>query len=450
MEKQLNLLIQLEATKGNGSVATKQEMIKKNRDEILDYILQVCYNPFITTKLNKVDYAATTVTEVSPDLFKNFKLLVEELKAAPSANSGHRSRVYSLITNSGLSPELQKMLGRIFTKNMNISLGAKLINKAVGSELIPDPELMLAKDDIERINKWRKIVCEFKYDGVRIIAKIDLNGEITYFTRNFNELPARFLKKITEQIKELVGHRTGIFVDGELTDFARTTVSGKVTSILSGNPSEAIGDTFLFNLFDVEHSDTLIKGKGTTKYPQRRALLEMLFKDKAFTHLALGQKWEISNKDEIWEIYKHIVEVEKGEGVILKDIDHVYECKRSTSWIKLKEIKDCDLEIIGIEPPNAMSKREDNGWIGGFICCTSDKKLKVNVGSGFSEAFLDEIKANGTNAYIGKIAKIKYNMLVQDSKSLEWSLFLPTLLEIRPDKDVADTFEKLKSQQGKA
>ena len=450
MEKQLNLLVQLESTKGNGSVATKQEMIKKNRDEVLDYILQICYNPFITTKLNKVDYAATTVTEVNPNLFSQFKSLVEELKTAPSANSDHRSRAYNLITNSGLSPDLQKMLGRILTKNMNISLGAKLINKAVGSDLIPDPSLMLAKDDIERIEKWRKIICEFKYDGVRIIAKIDLDGNITYFTRNFNELPPRFLKKITEQIKELVGNRTGIFLDGELTDFARTTVSGKVTSILAGTPPETIGDTFLFNLFDVEHNETLITGKGKTKYPQRRALLEMLFKEKEFSHLTLGTKWEITNKDEIWTIYKHIVEVEKGEGVILKDIDHVYECKRSTSWIKLKEVKDCDLQIIGYEDPNPMSKREDNGWIGGFICQTSDKKLTVKVGSGFSEAFLDEIKAVGPETFNGKIAKVKYNMLVQDSKTNEWSLFLPTLLEVRPDKEVADTFEKLKSQQGKA
>lgn len=450
MEKQLKLLVQLEATKGNGSQDIKKDIIKNNRDTVLDYILQVCYNPFITTKLNKVEYGKTTAESVNPNLFEDFKSLVEELKVAPSANNDHRSRVYSLITNSGLNPELQKMLGRIFTKNMNISLGAKLINKAVGTDLIPDPSLMLAKDEIERIDKWKKIICEFKYDGVRIIAKIEDNGEISYYTRNFNELPSKYLQKITAQIKELVGGRTGIFLDGELTDFARTTVSGKVTSILAETPSESIGDTFLFNLFDVEHNETLIIGKGKTKYPQRRSMLEMLFKDKTFSHLTLGTKWEITNKDEIWDIYKHIVEVEKGEGVILKDIDHVYECKRSTSWIKLKEIKDCDLMIIGHEAPNPMSKREDNGWIGGFICQTSDKKLHVKVGSGFSEAFLDEIKANGPESYYGKIAKVKYNMLVQDSKTNDWSLFLPTLLEIRPDKNVADTFEKLKSQQGKA
>ena len=450
MKKQLELLALLESTTGGGSQKTKQDIIAANRSPEMDYILDVCYNPFVTTKLNKIDYQVSRLPEVSDGLFGRFKSLIEQLKAAPSANTSHREAAFELITNSGLSPELQKLLARILTKNMNIGLGAKLINKAVGKSLIPDPSLMLAKDDIDKIDGWRKIVCEFKYDGVRVIAKIDASGVISFFTRNFNELPAKFLKKITEQIRELAGGRTEIFFDGELTDFARTTVSGKVTSILAGTPHESIGDSFLFNIFDVEHNETLITGKGKTKYPQRRALLEMLFQGKTFTHLALGQKWEITNKDEIWEIYKHIVEVEKGEGVILKNIDSVYEAKRSFEWIKLKEVKDCDLQIVGIKEPNSMSIREDKGWIGGFICQTSDKELNVAVGSGFSEAFLEEIKNAGPETYIGKIAKVKYNMLVQDSKTSSWSLFLPTLLEIRPDKDVADTFEKLKGQKGKA
>ena len=448
MKKQLEVLALLEMTTGGGSQKTKQDIISANRSEELDYILDVCYNPFVTTKLNKVEYTPTEASDVPIDLFVRFKALIEELKAAPSANTGLRDSVNRLITNSGLSPELKRMLARIFTKNMNIGLGAKLINKAVGKSLIPDPSLMLAKDDIKRIDNWRKIVCEFKYDGVRIIGKISETGEINYFTRNFNELPNRFLSKITEQIKLLADGKTGIFFDGELTDFARTTVSGKVTSILAGTASESIGDSFLFNLFDVEPNSTLIIGKGKDKYPIRRANLEKHFAGKEFTHLTLGRTWEITSKEQIWEIYKTIVEIEKGEGVILKNPDSVYSCKRSEDWIKLKEIKDCDLKIIGINEPNPMSVREEKGWIGGFICQTEDKILTVSVGSGFSELLLQQIKIIGPEYYIGQIAKIKYNMLVQDSNG-ETSLFLPTLLEIRPDKTIADSFAKLRSQQGK-
>lgn len=448
MKQQLKLLSLLESTIGGGSQKTKQDIIAANRSPEMDYILDVCYNPFVTTKLNKVDYSTSPVAEIPGDLFTRFRSLVEDLKVAPSANTELRARADNLITNSGLDRDLQEYLARILTKNMNIGLGAKLINKAVGKELIPDPSLMLAKDDIERIDKWRKIVCEFKYDGVRIIAKITPTGGVEYFTRNFNELPNKFLKKITEQILELAGGKTGIFFDGELTDFARTSVSGKVTSILRGTAPESIGDSMLFNLFDVEENITLEIGKGKTKYPQRRANLEGHFKGKEFTHLTLGRTWEISSKDQVWDIYKTIVEIEKGEGVILKNIDHVYECKRSYEWIKMKEIKDCDLEIIGYNSPNNMSVREEKGWIGGFLCATSDRKLQVSVGSGFSEDLLEEIKKNRPESYKGLIAKVKYNMLVED-KNGETSLFLPTLLEIRPDKKEADSFAKLLESKGK-
>jgi DNA ligase-1 len=449
MEKHLNLLIQLEGITGNGSQKIKQDLIAANRSAEMDYIFQICYNPFITTKLNKVDYSPTTRAELSTTLFQDFQDLTEELRNAPSANNSHRDKACQLITHSGLNPEQQKMLGRILTKNMNISLGAKLINKAVGSEIIPDPSLMLAKDDIERIEKWKGIICELKYDGVRVIAKVPSTTSVEFFTRSFNQLPSRFLKKIEQEILRLAAGRTNIFFDGELTDFERTTVSGKVTSILAGTPPETIGDSFLFNLFDIEHSDVLNLGKGNTKYPVRRKNLEDSFAGKTFENLTLGTKWEVKNKEEIWAIYKHIVEVEKGEGVILKDPEHVYECKRSTSWIKMKEIKDCDLMIIGVNDPHSMSAREEKGWIGGFICQTSDKLLTVSVGSGFSEVFLEEIKAAGPSTFIGKIAKVKYNMLVKD-KTGEWSLFLPTLLEVRPDKTEADSFSKLQASQGKA
>lgn len=449
MEKQLSLLLQLESIKGNGSQTIKQEILKNNRSAELDYILDVCYNPFVTTKLNKVSYNTSDPREINPNLYQEFHSLIEELKKSPSANTQLRNRASDLISNSGLNDQLKEMLGRVLTKNMNIGLGAKLINKATGTNLIPDPSLMLAKDEIGRIDKWKKIICEFKYDGVRVIAKIGDNNEVEFFTRSFNQLDSKYLTKIIDEILILANGRTGIFFDGELTDFDRKSVSGKVTSILSGKAPEKIGNTFLFNIFDIEDNNTLITEKGKVPYPTRRALLESCFEGKEFNHLLMATKWELTSKEDIWEIYKHIVEVERGEGVILKDIDHVYECRRSNSWIKLKEIKDCDLIITGINEPHPMSVREKNSWIGGFICQSSDRKLIVSVGSGFSEALLEEIKRNGPESYIGKIVKVKYNMIIQD-KLMGYSLFLPTLLEIRSDKSEADTLERIQLQEGKA
>ena len=44
---------------------------------------------------------------------------------------------------------------------------------------------------------------------------------------------------------------------------------------------------------------------------------------------------------------------------------------------------------------------------------------------------------------IGKIVAVKYNMRIQN-KSGEESLFLPIFVEVREDKDVADTLDDIK------
>jgi hypothetical protein len=82
---------------------------------------------------------------------------------------------------------------------MNIGVGAKLINKAVGKELIPDPSLMLAEDYHKAIDKWNSIVCEEKYDGVRVICVIE-DRIPKFYTRAFNELNSKFLTKIANQL----------------------------------------------------------------------------------------------------------------------------------------------------------------------------------------------------------------------------------------------------------
>jgi hypothetical protein len=118
----------------------------------LEYILDVCFNPFVTTKLHKLDMIADSNLPAFSG-FETFKDLVEELKVAPAANDSLRSRANSLVnstineSDSAEDVELRKILLNVLAKRMNIGIGAKLINKAVGKELIPDPYLMLASDD---------------------------------------------------------------------------------------------------------------------------------------------------------------------------------------------------------------------------------------------------------------------------------------------------------------
>jgi ATP-dependent DNA ligase len=455
MNKELDLLIQIEGLTGAGSQKVKQDLIRDNMSPELETIIRISFDPFLTTKLHKLEVLPESSNDLPTEPFPTLKDLSERLFAAPAANDSLRKEAHDLVNRSPLSLEQRKMLAKILTKRVNIGIGAKLINKALGSALVPDPSLMLAEDDESQIAKWPRIVIEEKYDGVRVIAILK-GDDVTYFTRAFNELPGRCLQKITREIRLLLNGidvpPPGIFFDGELTDSNRKSVSGKVTQMLKGNPQDSIGDDMLYNIFDVEEISTLEKGKGTNPFSRRRELLETMFKSKKLTHivekyvdqkevypftsLVLAASITTDDHSLIHKTYKELVDI-GGEGVIVKSPDHLYECKRSKSWIKIKEVNDCDLVIKGHYP--GEGKRE--GFIGGLICEDSSGEVKVKVGSGFTEEDLKSLSVN-PDGLIGKVAAVQYNVVIND-KSGGWSLFLPRFIEVRTDKDEADDMRGL-------
>jgi DNA ligase-1 len=437
MVNEIKVLYQLEGLTGNGSQKAKQDLIKNSLNEKMEFILDVCFNPFVTTKLHKLPIKEVSI-ETNPNLWEDFKTLINELKKAPAANDLLRERASEII-NSKLVEDpnedllLRKTLMKILTKRMNVGIGAKLINKAIGIELIPDPSLMLATDDHEILKKWKKIYCEEKYDGVRVIA-LYKKGEFSFFTRAFNELDNSCFPKIMFDLRTCMinsGLVGDWFFDGELTDHNRKSVSGKVTQILKGKVDETIESGMLFNVFDIEEAYTLDSMRGIIKYTDRRTTLENVLKHlPENSPVKLAKRWELDDIDQVIEVYKEIVKI-GGEGVICKS-DSIYECKRSKDWIKFKEVNDCDLEITGWY--EGEGKRE--GLIGGFIMTDASKTMEVKVGSGFTDADLKVLSEN-RDSYIGKIAAVQYNVTITD-KNDKRSLFLPRFIEIRNDKDTAD------------
>ena len=70
---------------------------------------------------------------------------------------------------------------------------------------------------------------------------------------------------------------------------------------------------------------------------------------------------------------------------------------------------------------------------------TEDRKIQVSVGSGFN----DDHRRTITTDVIGKVVAVKYNARITNKQGEE-SLFLPIFVEIRDDKDVADSSGDIK------
>jgi len=118
------------------------------------------------------------------------------------------------------------------------------------------------------------------------------------------------------------------------------------------------------------------------------------------------------------------------EGVMVKDPNAAYKTKRTDGWLKIKPWITVDLVIVDVEQGTAESKFAHT--LGALVCEGEDngKRIRVNVGSGFSEELRDQIwKAR--DKVVGRIVEIKGDALTLDQNQDTWSLRFPVFMQFR-------------------
>ena len=120
--------------------------------------------------------------------------------------------------------------------------------------------------------------------------------------------------------------------------------------------------------------------------------------------------------------------IEQGyEGIMIKDPTAKYQCKRSTGWLKQKPFIEVSLEVKDIE----VGTGRNEGRLGAFICEGIDdgKTIKVNVGSGFSDANRDEFWSS-KDTIPGQIVEVRADAITQNQDGT-YSLRFPRFLRFR-------------------
>ena len=71
------------------------------------------------------------------------------------------------------------------------------------------------------------------------------------------------------------------------------------------------------------------------------------------------------------------------EGIMIKDPNSFYECKRSTTWLKSKPFIEISLQVTDFEEGTGRN----TGRLGAIIAEGEDegKFFKLNIGSGFTD-----------------------------------------------------------------
>ena len=117
------------------------------------------------------------------------------------------------------------------------------------------------------------------------------------------------------------------------------------------------------------------------------------------------------------------------EGIMVKPINGVYECKRSTLWLKVKPFIEVSLTVKDVEEGTGRNV----GKLGALICEGEDdgKFIKTNVGSGLSDTDR-EVYWKYMNKVVGQIVEVRADAITQnqDAKD-EWSLRFPRFLRFR-------------------
>jgi ATP-dependent DNA ligase len=218
--------------------------------------------------------------------------------------------------------------------------------------------------------------------------------------------------------------------NGKILD--RQTGNGILNKAVKGTISAAEAANVSATLWDIIPYENFMAGVSNHAYQTRFGVLESL---PLGGRIRLVENKIVKSFDDARTLFESYL-AEGQEGIILKDLSGIWEDKRVKTQVKFKAELDCDLRIVGIQP--GTGKYE--GLVGALLCESEDGIIKVDVGSGLSD---DDRKDFTNTSPIGKIATVLYNARIKNKQGEE-SLFLPRLVEIREDKNIADLSEKIR------
>lgn len=272
---------------------------------------------------------------------------------------------------------------RILIKDLRCGVSEKTINK-IKKNAVPVFECMLAHDGANHEKKIAgKKLLEPKLDGVRVLTVINKESRtVTQFTRNGKELEN--FGHITEALEKHIDLFDRSWVlDGEMVSSSFQALMKQVHRKENVQSQDA-----RLMLFDILPLSEFQAGRSIMGQRRRSNLLRSMSKlFEQVGYIDIIDQIEVDLDSYVGELeFKQFNKdaIEHGfEGIMIKDPNAVYECKRSVSWLKQKPFIEVSLEVVNVEEGTGRNL----GRLGALVCSGSDddKQITVNVGSGFSD-----------------------------------------------------------------
>ncbi len=389
------------------------------------------YNPFYTFNVKQVP--ETQGLTGKPNDWPVFWALCEALRTR--SETGHAARDHiERVSQQFDSDEWNNMARRVLIKDLRCGISEKTLNKVLGKTeyKIPVFTCQLAQDSTDRPAKMvgvKRLEC--KLDGVRVLAVVSGNS-CTLFSRNGKEFAnfPQIAEAILDQRRAFqYGRGTGghFVLDGEIVGESFQKLMKQ-----AHRKSDAQTDNMVYHIFDIIPLDAFKEGHCNLQQYKRIEWLEsarsqLLETDCLRIMNGLDVDLDTAEGHDIMNRYAQDCVAEGFEGIMIKNLGAPYECKRSSFWMKWKPTISVDLEIVGFEEGTGRNE----GRLGAIICEgeDNDRRIRVNVGTGFSDALRDEYWASRDDL-LGHLVEVQADAVTQNQDG-SYSLRFPRFLRFR-------------------
>ena len=388
---------------------------------------RLAYDPMITFGIKAVPESKQDGPGLSWDEF----LAVVELFQRRGLTGNSALSALNGLMNTATQDQWNGWYRRILIKDLRCGISEKSINAAAKKAkrddfLVPLFECQLAHDGANHENKLTgKKLLDYKLDGVRVLAVVR-RGSVTLHSRN-GKIFENF-KHIEEQLLRASGDLEAEWVlDGEITSASFQSLMTQVHRKRDADASDAV-----FNVFDLVPLEAFLSGKDDVAQKIRSANLKDFFghlldceniKRLEYVEVDLSTEAGMETLNDMRSKAKDM----GLEGVMVKDADAPYECKRSTAWLKLKPFIEVSLTVKDVEEGTGRNE----GRLGAIVCEGEDdgRTIRVNVGSGFSDSSRDSYW-DSRSSLVGQTVEVRADAVTQNQDGT-YSLRFPRFLRFR-------------------
>jgi DNA ligase-1 len=390
------------------------------------------YNPFHTFHVKQVPESVGLANR--PNNWPAFWALLESLRTRSVTGGDARRAIERCMTEQFDSDEWNMVCRRVLIKDLRCGISEKTLNKVLGNTTwkIPVFTCQLAQDSTDQPKKLRGIKrLEVKLDGVRVLAVVSGNA-CTLYSRNgkeFENFPQIAEAILANRQAFQYGRGTGgLFVlDGEIVGESFQKLMKQ-----AHRKSDAKTDNMVYHIFDILPLASFQEGHCNMQQYKRVEWIEsardrLLDTDCLRAMTGLDVDLDTAEGHDIMQRFAEDAVAQGFEGIMIKSMDAPYICKRSDSWMKWKPTISVDLTIVGFEPGTGRNSNR----LGAIICEgeDNDRRIRVNVGTGFSDALRDEYWANRDDL-LGHLVEVQADAVTQNQDG-SYSLRFPRFLRFR-------------------